>query len=273
LLGMLGSAHDGEALSAARKAVALIKKAGMTWPEVLTTQPLKPVLTDREIELIAQVAAQKAVSDHLRNDVAELKHDNAKLMAENLRLRVENRCLTDAALPPSRAQLKNHLRDLERSGTRRGGNPPLFPDARRTGIAAMTTTEELKAVLDIEAERNSYLQLSVYDLGFSTRVENGLKNWNIETVQDLVRHSASELLRTPHFGRKSLNEINSWLANRGLSLGFSDWDVRRATERLPALEESIERQTARLRRLTQERDMLREALEVADATTGVERGS
>lgn len=35
LLGMVGSAHDGEALAAARKADALVKGRGRTWPEVL----------------------------------------------------------------------------------------------------------------------------------------------------------------------------------------------------------------------------------------------
>jgi hypothetical protein len=35
LLGMLGSAHDGEALSAARKADELIRNAGLSWFEVL----------------------------------------------------------------------------------------------------------------------------------------------------------------------------------------------------------------------------------------------
>ena len=35
LLGMIGSAHDGEALAAARKADAIVKSAGMTWLDVV----------------------------------------------------------------------------------------------------------------------------------------------------------------------------------------------------------------------------------------------
>ena len=35
LLAMIGSSHDGEALAAARKADALVKRAGLTWREVL----------------------------------------------------------------------------------------------------------------------------------------------------------------------------------------------------------------------------------------------
>src|SRR6516162_821576 len=35
VLGMMGSAHDGEALNAARLAVRMIKEAGATWPDLL----------------------------------------------------------------------------------------------------------------------------------------------------------------------------------------------------------------------------------------------
>lgn len=35
LLGMIGSAHDGEALAAARKAHQLVTQRGITWPQVL----------------------------------------------------------------------------------------------------------------------------------------------------------------------------------------------------------------------------------------------
>lgn len=35
LLGLIGSAHDAEALAAARKAHQLVKERGATWPQVL----------------------------------------------------------------------------------------------------------------------------------------------------------------------------------------------------------------------------------------------
>ena len=41
LLGLVGSAHDGEALAAARKAHALITAAGMTWGEVIENDALR----------------------------------------------------------------------------------------------------------------------------------------------------------------------------------------------------------------------------------------
>ena len=41
LLGMTGSAHDGEALNAARLASALVRQAGITWFDLLGTDPAR----------------------------------------------------------------------------------------------------------------------------------------------------------------------------------------------------------------------------------------
>ena len=46
-----------------------------------------------------------------------------------------------------------------------------------------------------------------------------MKNDNIVYIGDLVQKSESEMLRTPNFGRKSLNEIKEVLTNMGLNLG------------------------------------------------------
>lgn len=43
LLGMIGSAHDAEALSAARKAHQLVRDRGASWPEVLGLDPMPAV--------------------------------------------------------------------------------------------------------------------------------------------------------------------------------------------------------------------------------------
>lgn len=46
VLGMLGSAHDGERASAAQKAAELLRELGMTWAEVIAPAKL-PVSPDR----------------------------------------------------------------------------------------------------------------------------------------------------------------------------------------------------------------------------------
>ncbi len=61
---------------------------------------------------------------------------------------------------------------------------------------------------------------SVSDLEFSVRSANCLKAENIHFVGDLVQKTEQELLRTPNFGKKSLNEIKEVLAAMGLSLGM-----------------------------------------------------
>lgn len=42
LLGLIGSAHDAEALSAARKAHELLRAKGGTWPDLLGLEALPP---------------------------------------------------------------------------------------------------------------------------------------------------------------------------------------------------------------------------------------
>lgn len=59
----------------------------------------------------------------------------------------------------------------------------------------------------------------LYVLGFSTRVLNCLKGAGIETLGDLLRVSASSLLKIDCFGKKSLNEIREFYEKRGYVFG------------------------------------------------------
>ena len=72
---------------------------------------------------------------------------------------------------------------------------------------------------------NSNLLKKVEELELSVRSANCLKNDNIIFIGDLVQKSESEMLRTPNFGRKSLNEIKEVLQHMELNLGMSvpDW--------------------------------------------------
>ena len=53
-----------------------------------------------------------------------------------------------------------------------------------------------------------------------TPLEATDKNDNIVYVGDLVQQTEAAMLRTPNFGRKSLNEIKEVLAQMGLHLGM-----------------------------------------------------
>ncbi|MDX8407589.1 MAG: DNA-directed RNA polymerase subunit alpha [Mariprofundaceae bacterium] len=57
-------------------------------------------------------------------------------------------------------------------------------------------------------------------LDLSVRSMNCLKSDDVFRVGDLVQRSEQAMLRTPNFGRKSLNEIKEVLENMGLELGM-----------------------------------------------------
>ena len=68
---------------------------------------------------------------------------------------------------------------------------------------------------------NAALLKKVDELELSVRSANCLKNDNIVYIGDLIQKSEAEMLRTPNFGRKSLNEIKEVLAGMGLHLGMN----------------------------------------------------
>lgn len=68
---------------------------------------------------------------------------------------------------------------------------------------------------------NKNLLRKVDELELSVRSANCLKNENIFYIGDLVQKSEGEMLRTPNFGRKSLNEIKEVLVQMGLSFGMT----------------------------------------------------
>ncbi len=67
---------------------------------------------------------------------------------------------------------------------------------------------------------NKNLLKKVEELELSVRSANCLKNDNIVYIGDLVQKSEGDMLRTPNFGRKSLNEIKEVLSIMGLHLGM-----------------------------------------------------
>ena len=101
------------------------------------------------------------------------------------------------------------------------------------GVAARILQEQLQILINFDEPRpelaaelqddlpfNRNLLRKVDELELSVRSANCLKNDNIVYIGDLVQKTEQEMLRTPNFGRKSLNEIKEVLANMGLSLGM-----------------------------------------------------
>ena len=71
-----------------------------------------------------------------------------------------------------------------------------------------------------ETQFNKNLLKKVDELELSVRSANCLKNDNIFYIGDLVQKTEGEMLRTPNFGRKSLDEIKEVLITMGLSMGM-----------------------------------------------------
>ena len=72
------------------------------------------------------------------------------------------------------------------------------------------------------SEFDPRLLRKVEELELSVRSANCLKNDNIVYIGDLIQKTEPEMLRTPNFGRKSLNEIKDVLDAMGLKLGSAD---------------------------------------------------
>ncbi len=119
-------------------------------------------------------------------------------------------------------------------------------------LAARILQDQLKLFINFEepqqaiSERaeeelpfNKNLLRKVDELELSVRSANCLKNDNIIYIGDLVQKTEAEMLRTPNFGRKSLNEIKEVLAQMGLHLGMEipNWPPENIEELAKKLEE------------------------------------
>ena len=110
-------------------------------------------------------------------------------------------------------------------------------------LQAFVNFEEPATLINSESEAglpfNRNLLRKVDELELSVRSANCLKNDNIVYIGDLVQKTESEMLRTPNFGRKSLNEIKEVLGTMGLSLGMlvTNWPPENIDELAKRLEE------------------------------------
>jgi DNA-directed RNA polymerase subunit alpha len=86
---------------------------------------------------------------------------------------------------------------------------------------------------------NKNLLRKVDELELSVRSANCLKNDNIIYIGDLVQKTEADMLRTPNFGRKSLNEIKEVLSQMGLHLGMDipNWPPENIEDLAKKLEE------------------------------------
>ncbi|MCF6218455.1 MAG: DNA-directed RNA polymerase subunit alpha [Gammaproteobacteria bacterium] len=130
----------------------------------------------------------------------------------------------EAARVEQRTNLDKLILELETNGT-------IDPeDAIRK--AATILQDQLTSFVDLKAieaakpeekepEIDPVLLRPVDDLELTVRSANCLKAEQIYYIGDLVQRTEVELLKTPNLGKKSLTEIKTVLAQRGLSLGLT----------------------------------------------------
>lgn len=120
-------------------------------------------------------------------------------------------------------------------------------------LAGRILTEQLRLFINFEEPEvakpeeeaqdelpfNKNLLRKVDELELSVRSANCLKNDNIIYIGDLVQKSEADMLRTPNFGRKSLNEIKEVLSQMGLHLGMeiANWPPENIEDLAKRLEE------------------------------------
>ena len=92
-----------------------------------------------------------------------------------------------------------------------------------------------------EIKFNRNLLRKVDELELSVRSANCLRNDNIVYIGDLVQKSENDMLRTPNFGRKSLNEIREVLMQMGLNLGMdiTEWPPENIEELSKNLDDNL----------------------------------
>ena len=121
------------------------------------------------------------------------------------------------------------LRQADADGRDRRRDPP--EDA--VAYAARILQDQLSIFVNFEEPQKETAEVAIPELAFnpallkkvdelelSVRSANCLKNDNIVYIGDLIQKTEAEMLRTPNFGRKSLNEIKEVLAQMGLHLGM-----------------------------------------------------
>jgi DNA-directed RNA polymerase subunit alpha len=116
----------------------------------------------------------------------------------------------------------------------------IFQDQLSMFVNFEDPKEPPKQRVSKEPEFNKNLLKRVEELELSVRSMNCLKNDNIIYIGDLVQKTEPEMLRTPNFGRKSLNEIKEVLSYMSLYLGMEipNWPPDNIAELSKKIEEN-----------------------------------
>ena len=108
----------------------------------------------------------------------------------------------------------------------------------------------LKEICALPREEGLDLPIHAWDL--SGRIVNCFKNENINTLREALEHTEAELLRLPHLGRNSLDELKALLAGRGFKLG-QFYEAGQARREIRKLQNEVKVSNTTLLRVQQEK--------------------
>lgn len=112
------------------------------------------------------------------------------------------------------------------------------PNHKRAILFKKDIESSKTMVYDEEKEKkktykNQLLETPISDFELSVRSRNCLKKMNIETINDLLNITESDLLSYKNFGETSLREIKGVLESKGLRLGMALEEKRFSSDELP----------------------------------------
>ncbi|MBQ6475111.1 MAG: DNA-directed RNA polymerase subunit alpha [Clostridia bacterium] len=84
------------------------------------------------------------------------------------------------------------------------------------------SVNNIEIMVEKDDENNSMMDMSIDELDLSVRSYNCLKRANINTVEELVQKSESDMMKVRNLGRKSLDEVVQKLATLGLKLASNE---------------------------------------------------
>lgn len=90
--------------------------------------------------------------------------------------------------------------------------------AKAAGPAPAGLTESGGLGIQSGLSKGPYDEMLIEELELSVRSYNCLKREGVETVGDLIAKTEAELLNTPNFGKKSIDEVREKLLRLGLKL-------------------------------------------------------
>ena len=164
----------------------------------------------------------RELSDGERERLAALKIDQAveviKIVPWHIRQTSENNLLKAKEEIACALKLMDEAIDLGANEFREAR----IRDMRREEIERQRDKLRHKIVKPYEGTVEELKSMSVDELELTVRASNCLKNRNIKTVYELTQYTLAELAKARNIGKKSLDEIESKLAEIGLMLKQED---------------------------------------------------